>query len=490
MADRIDDSQAISTLPGSFWTETYAGHSQVTSICDAVAEAGRQSLVTAEELAASTGRESALPYRRTTWHPLTLKLSELNASRAALLRFGDGAVLGPQSDGSRYYFGVSRQTYYTFPTPTNLKRFSYAATRISSPGRVWLVGVDVLFDHERSLLLFLDNPLDEPTAAVSSVFHNSDLSDASLTLWLADAEFDHGDVYEQHGFVFGMPPQQDSAWQQPGLIALADNVVGGTNLSDFMALLSAGTGVPLTTEAEVVEHIVEDRHGVAVVTDKNCHRLPAGSASTVAVGDTLLAGTFVGSGVRVATFQNGIVPAWLNAIAIGRGLLDRSIAGEFLLQNADVPFITQTTSGSPVSRFEIGGLPAESAAFFREVHTRLAANESSLFDVVGNWQGEDYPTIINPLAFFADQWFRCSLVVVHLTQASLRSKGVSHLRLLPRVFPPHLLLLVVIDLRPPVSDFILPQTASIGGFSAAVKQTASGTAGEIVSSRRYVTNCA
>jgi len=486
----LTSTEGMQNLQGSFWSETYDGRAQAKSICSAVAEVAKQLAVTADELQLSVSRSEIQPYRRERWRALQLKQSELNTSRGSLLRFGDGAVFGAQPDGSRYQFGVSSQLFYTFPVPAELKAFQFLSTRISSPGRVWVPGVEVLFDPDRQLLIFRDNPLDDLLVAVEDFSDNETVSERIATLWLSDSLWEHHDVYEQHGFAFGFPPLQDSGVQQPGLAAVADNIVGGTTLEKFQLLLAASTGIELTGAGEIVEAVLTDRAGTVLVTDQKARRLPADVTISAVVGDTLETATFVTDDVLVQTFSQGTAPDWLTALALPRGFLAAGFGEDFMLQNADVELVTEEVDGQTRLSFDIGGDPENAAAFFQEVHTRALAAGTPLSDLIEEWAGGSLPETINPLEFCLENLLRNALLVVRLKLPALRNPGRAHLRRLAELVPPHLLLILLVDLRPPPLTLILAQTVTMGTFTGMPVQTATATVGTIQTNLRIITtNC-
>jgi hypothetical protein len=448
---RLTSTAGVSRLSGSFWTETYDARAQTEALFAAVAELAKQYRVQGDEAIAAVSRTAIRPYRRERWAELVLKRSELNTSRGALLHYGTGAVYGAQEDGTRYQYGVSGTTYYAYPAPAGLRRCTCLGTRINTPGRCWTLGVDVKFDAELGLFLFRDDPLADPHVA-----RLVDDDDVTALLWICDAEFEHHDVYQQYGFVHGFSARQDSLVQKPGLNAVADCVVGGTSLKTFTDLLEAGTGIPKTQRAEIVEDVSEDAAGPLLLTDRAAYRLPPGSTIPWSIQETIPADTFVTTDVIVQSFSQPQVPDWLHGLALTPGIVAAGFVGGLVLYNADVEVQKRTVGGRTRVAFDVGGSAAEAKQFFDEIHARGATAALSFWDALELEYGSN-PTTINPLAFFVKHWFRGSLLVVRLAGAAIRGKGWTHLRFLKQLTPPNLLLVVLADLRPPRQVFTIPR---------------------------------
>ena len=479
----LTSTVGIGRLSGSFWTETYGNRAQPEALFEAVAETAKQFAVETQEALDAVSRQKVHPYRRERWFPLILKSSELNTTEGSLLHYGEDAVYGPQPDGTRYQYGVSRSTFYIFPIPAGLKRCQYVSNRINTSGRCWLFGVDVLLDLDQEVLVFKDNPLTDPNVA-------PDVTDTDqiATLWLCDAEFDRQDVYNQYGFVHGFSSQQDSELQKPAVLAVAEAIVTGTNMEDFTALLEAGTGIGRTLVDETVVEIATDARGTFLATDRAVYRIPAGSNTSYVVGDVIPANEFVTDDVMIRSFSQPLVPSWFRALGLSPGITAVGIAQGLTLYNDDVPVKVDRTQDPPYVSFDVGGTAESAKAFFTSIYARFKAAGLSFWDALQDEYGAN-PTTINPLTFFIKHWFRGSLLVVRLAGPALQSRSIAHLPFVKRLVPPHTLLVILADLQPPKQKFTIPAN-SIDRFLGGDIQQAKVTIGSARISIRYVaTNC-
>ena len=479
----LTSTVGISRLSGSFWTETYGNRSEPEALFAAVAELAKQFAVQTQESLDAVSRTKVHPYRRERWFELTLKLSELNTTRGSLLRYGDGAVFGPQADGTRYQYGISTSVFYIFPIPTSLRRCGYLSNRLNVSGRSWIIGVDVILDVAGGVFIFKDNPFADPN--VTPVITDTD---QIATLWMADAEFEHYDVYAQYGFVHDMQPSLDSEVQKSGMLAVAEGIVTGTNNSDFAALLSAGTGIGRALTDETVQVVAQDAVGTFLATDQAVYRIPAGSVPAYTAGDTIPAGAFVTNDVIIQQFSQPFVPDWFRALGLSPGIGAVGLTGDMMLFNDDVPLRIDRTQTPPYVSFDVGGTATGAKAFFDTVHARFKAANLSFLDALESEYGIN-PQTINPLAFFIKNWLRGALLVVRLAGAALTGPGLPHLQHIKRLVPPHILVVILADLQPPKQTFTIGDD-SVGRYLGTEIRTAEFPISDPRVSIRYVaTNC-
>jgi hypothetical protein len=472
----ITTTSGLFSLLGSFWTEVYTGNAQAESLCAAVSEVAKQLKVDTDQAARVVSFQDTVLYRRERWFPIQLRSNELNTTPGNIPRFGDGYVFGRQPDGSTLQYGQAVPRYYSFPAPANLKSFQTLASRITSPGLVFINGVEVLHDAARGLLLFASNPLTSPLVGVQSVDTENGLVDTAV-LWMSDALFEHSDVYRQHGYVFGLDEQHDSETQHAGLMAVSNAVVGGSSQQTFGELLVAGTGIPQAASDQVVEYILADSRGRAIVTDKCVYRVPADSTISWEPGDTIPAGSFVTDDVSITDFRRGLVPESLAALVVSKDMLAAGILGDLVFPNKLVPLVSTYTTGGEVTTFELGGSPTVVREFFRIFSERLRA-EGLRLSALTNASGEP-PGQINPLRFLVKNWLRNSLLVVKLAGPALKGIGASHLLKLRELTPPHTLLILMIDLHPAPVQLTLGSSPRVGKFTGTATQQASCPVGTI-----------
>jgi hypothetical protein len=475
--NEITNSDTFFALTGGFWTKVYANRAEPRTLAEIVTEFARQGAVDAQAAAAAVGRRSINPYRRTRLFPLEIRASQRNAIPGALLRYGDGAVYGPQTSGVTYNYGESLLPFYLYPVPENLRGFASVVPRITSPADLWSPGVDVVFDQERSALIFREDPITSAAVGTSVI---ADGADTVATLWLVDALFDEGDVYSRHGFAFRFGRGMDSAELKDVLAPVADAVVSGNNRELFYELLEVTTGVPRARATETVETVASDHRGWFVVTPQHVYRCP--SEPNCAAGETIAAGTFLTQDVRLHDFGRGTAPDWLPNIALGEGTTLPEYTG-LVLRNAATALTASTSS----VRFDMGTHP-NVEAFFTSAEAKASEAGTTLRAFFESALGRPLPATIRPLAFFASEWLRGAWYVVKLSATAASTLRFQHLSRLTALCPPGVILVIAADLPPTRAPLRIgaSRTSTWTGASPAAAALAAPACRATV---REITNC-
>ena len=425
MSDR-DTTAGLQKLLGSFWTEIYHARDQVRTLCAGLAELGKQHRVDLEYAASLISRTTLQPYRRERWYPWLIRKSQKNTASAALAKY-DGEFV---YDGTLVY-GQALPGKCVYPAPAGLRRFLHAANRISEPSSTWTHGVTVRI--ESGALLFLADPFDDPNVPIVVTD-----DDEVAMLWLSDAEFDHGDVYAQHGIVFGLDADQDSQTAIAAVRVAADGIVLGNNQAQFKAVLATATGVPVVAADEAVVLIDRQATKTAIVTATHVYEMPPQVLCDVSPGDQLYAGEFCSPDVAIWSFNDGPTPAWFRALVATDGMVSQKYANRILVENRSFPLVTGSVK--PRARFPLG---ESQATYELLLH---ADNLQNLPDAIEEWNGGSLPSEINPLQFFLDNWWRTSLVAVYVDGRVPAGDNWYLLNFLRNRIPPNLLLVLLIGL--------------------------------------------
>lgn len=467
--DALDQPDVLLDLLGTYWSQAFAGSDQLLAYCDGVGRAEGAARDALGDALACLSIDAVPVYRTGPWRPLTFLRSAARASAAAAFgaagTFGAGAAYGA-ADGPPAY-----------AVDSGVASVAWIFDRIATPTVSLCAGLDFVATPGR--VAFRTDPFADPRLVARPVVDASGaVVDAEMTLWLYRPGVDHRDVHDHFGYALGLDLPSSEA-SKALVVALWDAAVKGSSGATLGAVLAALTGVPAAAGAEVVEAVGRDRRGLLVVTDRAAYRLPAAATPLVAPGDALAAGDPLCDAVTLHPFNRGEVPPGLRALAIGPGVLAPGYAGDLTFEGGDVPLVVAADgAGRARASFAVAGFPADVRAFWDEVHARGVAAGRTLAQLLdaraapaGEPTAADLPPTVDPLGFLCANFLRANCVLARIRAGSLPGggDGGAGLRLLRRVVPPHVALLVLVDM-PTLADAIgsAPSPAeALAGYTAA-----------------------
>jgi hypothetical protein len=370
----------------------------------------------------------------------------------------------PAFDGGYRYDLALQLPLTSYPTPPLLADAPLLFNRLTAPSLTLCEGVDYLLDLENQVISFANDPFNDPRVATRTLFdQNGKIVDQEATLWMFQADFDWNFVYEQFGYVLGVQ-LQSSEFYRDFVNRLFDALTGGTSELTIQQAVAVITGVPLVVEpVETVQVIDQDSLWQLVITDQHTYKFPIGSSVLAEVGQVVHAGDPLVDTVEFFEFRHGEVPADLNALAIGPGLLAYGYYDELIFHNAAVPLEVNVNhpSGYTYLNWSLGGFPLDVQKFFDDLHANgVAANQTlaMLLDTRSNKIGQptvlNLPTTINPLAFLLQNVLRANAWVVKVKVADLgpNNLGIYNLRYLRKVLPSSSALIVLLELSLPAVE--------------------------------------
>lgn len=448
-ASDYDRGRKLLGLLGSFWADVYEGRDVVRLLGEARAEVEQQAWLNLMEALAAVSRYEVPIFHRRNWHLHVLRRSE-------------GAGL-------------------TWPGPPALVTAPAVMNRLADPSVVLSGGTDYTVEAAADgtcAVTFRADPFADSRWGTRPVFDATGAqADTELFLWVFRGQFDWKTVYEHWGYVLGLTLASSEGYRDV-LNAVFDALAGGTALAQVQLAYAAMTGLPLAAGGETVEQVVEDARGRAVVTTRGAYRLPPGATLGVAVGDALAAGQSLTPDLQFAEPNRGEVPAWVRALALGRGLLVGRFHGDLVFDNRPLPpGVTTDADGYTRIEFPVGGFPGDAEAFWDEVHARGRAagrTLAELLDTRDNKVGQpgpaDLPAAVNPVEFLVSNLLRFNCVFVRVRMAAVApgAIGLAPARLLRRVVPPGTALLVMIEVSPAADSVTLndaPTATAPGGLS-------------------------
>jgi hypothetical protein len=456
--DVLADPYAMLALLGSFWGRTYGGRDEMLACCDAAGDAIRQARQDLSELILSLSRYTVPIFHRRTWYLLYLRRS---GRLSRYLTFGDDGNYGAGID-----FGAVTDDVYSWPCPP--ARIPLIFNRLADPSRSLTCGID--FTVHDGIISFRADPFaDQLLPARDILDANGTAVDREIALWCFGVDIDKDYIYKQYGYMIGLKLSSSKGYRDV-VNALLDALVGGTASEQVGAALAALTGTPyVRTDGEVVQYVERDGHGLVVITDRDAYRFPAATMPVVGPGDVLRRGDQLVDTVAIFDLNTGGIPGGLGSLAIGTGILTDGYYSDLVFQDRDVPLAVVSGPGrlTRVS-WELGGHPADVERFWDDVHARGIAEGRTLahlLDIRPDPSDEpdatNLPATVNPLRFLIANLLRGNTFLVRVRAAGIADEapGLGQLRLLRRIVPPHVALIVLVDL-PPVDDSV--KMAAVG----------------------------
>lgn len=446
----LDRADTILSFLGSLWATSYQGQHQVADLINAKTSLERQTQLDLLELVASTSRFEIPLFHTDNWYQLRLAESGLNTGTSALPKYGDGFNYEP---GSIFYDTPIAQTLNIWDLDEDLVEVPMLLNRISEASLTLTDGTDYVV--EDNAIKFRENPFDNPLIAKRDIIDSEgNIVDRELSLWVYRGQWDFDLVYRQFGYVLQLHMESDQNYKDL-INAVMDALVEGSAVDHLEQIMSAVTGIPLTKEdGEVVERVISESGRNLVITSKHVYQFSTSATITVSVGDTVNAGDPLSDGLLFYDMGRGDTPPVdkIPGLTTGRGFLAEGYFGDLTWQNADVTLNREDVDGRVKVSWELGGWPGDVEKFFDDLHAKGLADGTTLaqlLDTRPNPSGEPplgaLPATINPVQFLSENVLRNNgLVTVIQIDEGVNGVGLEAARILRKVIPPHVLLLLVV----------------------------------------------
>lgn len=472
-ASDLDRPSQLAALLGTHWSAIYGSRQFVEDLAYSRAQLDQQSLQNLQEAIDATSRLTLPVYHTDLWYQLVLTESDMNAAGNAGLAYGDGAQYGVQDSGSpEYQYGRAADwDTYGFPVPDTLQDVSLLFNRIFSPSLTWHNGIDFTFDADRHVIRFRSNPFADARLPVRTVYENGVAADREVCVWVFRGKFDATHIYDHYGYPVGVYGES-SANYKTLVNALWDGFVEGPHLQAVVDAVAAVADVPtVTSDSETVEAVLDDSRHQLVITDANVYRLSQNDTATVSAGDTVYQGQLLSNAAQIFELHRGEAGSSLKGLTLDKGFLVAGFLGGLTFVNREVDLEVDTSGDFTKISFEIGGWPGDVSAFWDAIHERGVAKGQTLahlLDQRTNQVGEPtaaaLPSTVNPLEFLTKYVLRNNAFVVQLKPQQFGSNSLPlvQLRHLRRLLPPHLALIVVVQLTADSDVVDLDNTTSGG----------------------------
>ena len=467
MADFTDESVFLNYL-SSFWTRVFSDSGAIQGLLGYDAHALAQQYQDFLENIQALSINTINPLHRELITPLVLKKSTL-LNGPDVLKFGDGAVWGPQPDGTDFlegatfeYGGLAQRSglYYTV-APTNLKNIKgVIVNRLIEPSVVLMRDSDFILKD--GLIILKNNPFENPLIPRRIIPGSNGETDEELVLWIIDGMIDRQDLYRSFGYVLSEDKTSTEQYRQI-IASVFRTYTNGPTREVLDGLVATLAGAPVAREAtETVERIDTFGSNILVVTDAAVYKIPTGSNLRPGIAP----GTILSAGQPLTTiteiFDRSDTARWwfdLPALDLGSNWLALDIS-RISIPNQMVPVQLETVEGDEDHRhatFMLGGSERDLKIFWDSVRQKSLSSGQFLGDLLwvdsklSHNGAPDFtlPLEINPLDFMITRVMREGLVAIKLkiSQIDTALSALRYLKILRDVMPAQCGLLILINVE-------------------------------------------
>lgn len=418
----LDKAEDVRALAGGYWIEVYEGKDQVEDLVDARNTLWQASLSTWQEAEKSKSRFSISPFKIKTWSYFPILKSEGVSVEGV---FGGGGAYG----GAGLAYGQSAGASWLMTD--GLASVSQIYNRTSGPSASLYEGLDFFIDPVANRIIFKSDPFSDSRFATKEIMDAAGNSNTELALWLYNAKFDLKSIQQIYGLPIGVDGSSSEDYKQL-INNIYDCLILGMSSGRLASILGHSLQSPVAKTNEVIERIHSSDRKV-IITDKNVYFLPPKASASVSVGDAVITGTSLSTGLKIQELRNGSDIAGINAITLGKGFISNQFAHDLTFINKTVPTKITTVGDTTDLSFEVGGHPFDVDHFWEAVHRNGKAQGKTIAQgldsrqiKVGEPTAESLPTNINPLQFLVDE-----IIPGGITLVTVRSEEVA--RKIPRL---------------------------------------------------------
>lgn len=470
----LDERQQLLQTVGSFWSDTYQGNDLVESLLYARARLSEQAHTNLLELVQSLSRHKVPRRHSDLWRPFVLKVSEQLSGGIpkfdGVYDFTSGLFFDQPANTPLYVWAIENP-------PTDIPVILNGITG----NTVTLVrGID--FFLQDGAIWFRENPFDNSAILQEDIYENGEIVDRSCTLWLHRAEQDLSSVFIQYGYAVGINNNPSPRYRDL-VNAVYDGLVEGTSVRCVKEFLAACCDVPLAKADETVTTTFDDSRKRWTITPEHSYGSSLNTTLTAAAGDAVYSGDTLSTALQFFEFNRGQVPYQIKALTVGRGLLAVGFMQELLFENKDVDLIVDTSGDYTKVSFELGGHPADVEKFWDDIHAAGVAEGQTLAMLLDTRpeSAKDtkpgplaLPRQVNPFGFLTANLFRNNLIVAKCDPHEFgpEALGLTYLRHLRKLIPPHTAMIVVVELSITGDEVILdgPGDETRAGYEETVQR--------------------
>ena len=422
---------------GSLWRSVHLGDKMVRGLQKARGIRLAQLYLDILEAAKLQDRNGMPVFHRELWHPIVIRRSDRDKAQENMLNMGDGAVLGPQGEGSVYGEGTVLQMgrlanykdFVTYPMGDGIVEMASTIVDNIIKPTVVLNRADSDFEFRNNSIIFRKEA--DPLAA-GSPFEKYDVpgmdpddpskSDVEAVMWASDVLIDKNYIAEHLSYPLGANSPSSDVVKRI-LNAAWSSVASGLTPELFRTLVAAMLNIPVVqNDTETVVDIDVTDEAQVVRTDKGAYRISpkAKLVEGLHSGSVLHRGDLLDESLRVYPLLN--VPDKdtgfsipleqdIPSITLSADMLSaKTEYGIYSMWGKQVVKRSRTSPGeedSPHLYFDIGGTESDRNAFWQEAWRRADVSGRSMADIIGP-EG----SIVSPARFFLDNFVGANTLFV------------------------------------------------------------------------------
>lgn len=486
--DDFELGKTLLSAIGSFWSQIFADRARFNTELDGSAELFLQAQLNFLETVATVSRFETPVFHKERWRILLLRESALLPS-AGILKYGDGAVYGPQpGTGQVFLYGVPSLEVFAFELPdkTLAEVKAFISNRIIDPSVVLTQGVDFTIDRNLEAIIFSQDPFKNELFSKRPIYGaNNEIIDEEIALIIFEGNFDINLMFNHFGYAVDSAIIKSSQFYKDFINAFWNTFVRTPTLTDIRALLAAITGIPTVIEnVETVEFLEKIGNQLQIITDKTVYKFKATVNPIVAVGDVLEIGDELVDSVKIIELSGSDGLPDIQAISLGKEFLSGGFFSQLIFEDrvVELDFQGIDNDNRTFVRFDLGGFPGDVDLFWDLAQARgkqLGKTLAELLDTRTNPPTdpslppeitqpgpEHLPLTINPLQFVIDNLLKNNMFIIKLKTVDTNPEalGLEFFHVMRSAIPPHTTFIVAVEASAPLDTIDLGQA---GGDSQA-----------------------
>lgn len=479
----LSDPDFFARFIGSFWKRAMTDRNFIDGVAAASASEITRSYISLVNAIQKLSIETADVLVPIGTHPIIFRQSDFS-NGPDYLKFGDGQKYGPQEAGGEFrsdaifeYAGLERKSdnFYVGLKPGVSDVGMSLSNSLVSPTLTLVRGID--FVLKDGVVTFRENPFDNPLIHQMDVTSSSGQGEKEIVLWSSDASEKNGDFAKQFGFASGTINPLGENYQAATKASLL-SMSGGPTMTLIDHLVAALVGLPcITSDHETILSVTDFKGMRIVATDLGVYKIhPSLSLrKNIQVGAVLERGHPLTTGTEV--FDSKTNPSWwsgLEGLVFNETFFGLDLKSSIGFRNepsvVELSGPEESVSGDEwrSAKFFIAGRKEDVDAFWKASREAGLKSQNptgnAIYRHLGAVNEDGAPdfartVIINPLELIASNIIGTGAIVIRIQLSSFFSLEDFFVgsELVRKAIPPHLGLIVIIDISTQESVFFQRQ---------------------------------